>query len=359
MEDKFLIESLNSLLKDDLFKVLAKFNIKIAKSTVKGIIIEKVLEAYENNQQTFLEIFSKDTINFLSQYSDENNKISEKEFSDYEELLLPLQSFGFISKSVIKEKDNNHFIVSTWFLNTISNLMMSDENKKLVNYYQDLEMLLLGMIRFYGVIEQDILLSLLQKSFKDITLENINHFIDNRWILNIFVSRFEDSGDKTIYLVSDSVSEPADILSERIKYEGLEYKSLENDDYKNYWSYFYIEKTQEVTDLITLFMSKQLQGVQIGFEVTTIIDRLKNNLPIDDIINDVKTRVDFKDEKSSTVLSILVTKISKTLPLWTLKGNSFIDVFGENQPPRSITKIGRNEPCTCGSGKKYKKCCGK
>lgn len=23
------------------------------------------------------------------------------------------------------------------------------------------------------------------------------------------------------------------------------------------------------------------------------------------------------------------------------------------------TKIGRNEPCTCGSGKKYKKCCGK
>ena len=25
--------------------------------------------------------------------------------------------------------------------------------------------------------------------------------------------------------------------------------------------------------------------------------------------------------------------------------------------PRSSTKIGRNEPCPCGSGKKYKKCC--
>ncbi len=22
-------------------------------------------------------------------------------------------------------------------------------------------------------------------------------------------------------------------------------------------------------------------------------------------------------------------------------------------------KVGRNDPCTCGSGKKYKKCCGK
>jgi len=24
-----------------------------------------------------------------------------------------------------------------------------------------------------------------------------------------------------------------------------------------------------------------------------------------------------------------------------------------------ISKIGRNDPCPCGSGKKYKKCCGK
>jgi SEC-C motif-containing protein len=27
--------------------------------------------------------------------------------------------------------------------------------------------------------------------------------------------------------------------------------------------------------------------------------------------------------------------------------------------PLSVSKIGRNDPCSCGSGKKYKKCCGK
>ena len=26
---------------------------------------------------------------------------------------------------------------------------------------------------------------------------------------------------------------------------------------------------------------------------------------------------------------------------------------------RSVPKVGRNDPCPCGSGKKYKKCCGK
>jgi len=26
--------------------------------------------------------------------------------------------------------------------------------------------------------------------------------------------------------------------------------------------------------------------------------------------------------------------------------------------PRTEEKVGRNDPCPCGSGKKYKKCCG-
>jgi SWIM/SEC-C metal-binding protein len=29
------------------------------------------------------------------------------------------------------------------------------------------------------------------------------------------------------------------------------------------------------------------------------------------------------------------------------------------KPAKAEKKIGRNEPCPCGSGKKYKKCCGR
>ncbi len=36
---------------------------------------------------------------------------------------------------------------------------------------------------------------------------------------------------------------------------------------------------------------------------------------------------------------------------------------GEPQRPvpakRTLDKVGRNSPCSCGSGKKYKKCCGR
>jgi SEC-C motif domain protein len=37
----------------------------------------------------------------------------------------------------------------------------------------------------------------------------------------------------------------------------------------------------------------------------------------------------------------------------------FTDGLMVKAQPLSSSKIGRNDPCTCGSGQKYKKCCGK
>lgn len=34
------------------------------------------------------------------------------------------------------------------------------------------------------------------------------------------------------------------------------------------------------------------------------------------------------------------------------------EIRGENQPATKTPKVGRNEPCPCGSGRKFKKCCG-
>ncbi|MCW1430591.1 UPF0149 family protein [Novosphingobium sp. JCM 18896] len=50
------------------------------------------------------------------------------------------------------------------------------------------------------------------------------------------------------------------------------------------------------------------------------------------------------------------------IPEWTLRLNAWRRehrgaAAGSADTPRP-TKIGRNDPCTCGSGKKYKKCCG-
>ena len=43
----------------------------------------------------------------------------------------------------------------------------------------------------------------------------------------------------------------------------------------------------------------------------------------------------------------------------TIKGNANDGKEKVKSTPKKVTKIGRNDPCPCGSGKKYKQCCGK
>jgi hypothetical protein len=63
------------------------------------------------------------------------------------------------------------------------------------------------------------------------------------------------------------------------------------------------------------------------------------------------------DEMQTVGLAIDQRLVSKGLrPLFGSGDHEFED---EDEPPAAVsTKVGRNDPCPCGSGKKYKKCCG-
>ena len=41
------------------------------------------------------------------------------------------------------------------------------------------------------------------------------------------------------------------------------------------------------------------------------------------------------------------------------KGEAVNDNKQKKKQPKKVVKVGRNDPCPCGSGKKYKQCCGK
>ena len=43
----------------------------------------------------------------------------------------------------------------------------------------------------------------------------------------------------------------------------------------------------------------------------------------------------------------------------TIKGSANDGKEKIKSTRKRVTKIGRNDPCPCGSGRKYKQCCGK
>jgi len=54
--------------------------------------------------------------------------------------------------------------------------------------------------------------------------------------------------------------------------------------------------------------------------------------------------------------------LHRELSQFRRENGEWVYVDGKINPqiePRRVQKVGRNDPCPCGSGKKYKKCCGK
>ena len=64
-------------------------------------------------------------------------------------------------------------------------------------------------------------------------------------------------------------------------------------------------------------------------------------------------------EKETTMYLLRAEIRQNAVRKQVVKGEALSDNKPKKKEPKKVNKIGRNEPCPCGSGKKYKNCCGK
>lgn len=69
----------------------------------------------------------------------------------------------------------------------------------------------------------------------------------------------------------------------------------------------------------------------------------------------------FSDAMQFRNFGVLVDNLRSSARLWEFNGHTAAEArnFEEKSGPVRVIKVGRNDPCPCGSGKKYKKCCGR
>ena len=95
-------------------------------------------------------------------------------------------------------------------------------------------------------------------------------------------------------------------------------------------------------------------------DIVEVVKRLK----LEELIDDIKSLYDkdliersnfntFMEDFNNPNITIEVLSIEE------MKKHIMYDYYLEMKPIENPPKIGRNELCLCGSGKKYKKCCGK
>ena len=95
-----------------------------------------------------------------------------------------------------------------------------------------------------------------------------------------------------------------------------------------------------------------------------INDSLKESLDIENIEPDTQFSLDVDYEKLYFNMLDAKADYLYTLPQWDAilteeKRAEITKAFKKSKTVVKEVRIGRNDPCPCGSGKKYKKCCGR
>ena len=105
-------------------------------------------------------------------------------------------------------------------------------------------------------------------------------------------------------------------------------------------------------------------SMMVGF-LDGINDSLKEANPIDEMEKDTKVKLDIDLEKLYYNMVECKAEWLYTLPQWNdiLPEDKRKELYKKQKNSGTIhnenRKVGRNDPCPCGSGKKCKQCCGR
>ena len=116
-----------------------------------------------------------------------------------------------------------------------------------------------------------------------------------------------------------------------------------------------VKELAEKFNVEVLIMTGFLDGIN---------DSLKNPNPIETMEEDTQVNLDYDKEKLYYNMVGAKADWLYELPQWKeiYSEEELKKLYKEQKESTTIRKekkIGRNDPCPCGSGKKYKKCCGR
>ena len=275
------------------------------------IMLEKV--GFTDDQSISLKMLAN-SIETAQKRVEGNNFDSRKSLLDYDNVVNEQREIIYDKRNEILDSDSIHEVILQVFNSFIENLIMShlDQSDKL-----------------NGQSKNEILEFVNNKLVnKNITLDDLdgksnNEIID--YIYNLVVKEYE----KRIESV------PLEIIQEFEKAIYLRVMDMHWMEHINAMSLL-----REGIYLRGYAQENPLRAyTSEGFEM------------FDEMLNTV--------EKETTMYLLKAEIRQNATRTQVAKGEAISDNKPKKKEPKRVSKIGRNEPCPCGSGKKYKQCCGK
>ncbi|HTG67907.1 MAG TPA: SEC-C metal-binding domain-containing protein [Candidatus Udaeobacter sp.] len=231
-----------------------------------------------------------------------------------------------------------------------------------------------GLLYYYG--------TLTVEQLKSFVISEADHQLASYDLMNILVDA-SDYYEKFFIDESDNISncfavDPQAILKERELRHDLDFCPFTKQQLLKAGEPDYVERNSHYMNFVRYVLHHyEIDREDADLMAEECVDATKNGDSLAAVLELTKDYIDIPNMETLSAITNLIVPLMNSTKQWAIKGYSpeelsakraSVSVLLNNVPSQaaqaevidiqSKKKIGRNDPCPCGSGKKFKKCCG-
>jgi hypothetical protein len=262
-----------------------------------------------------------------------------------------------------------------WYLpNEILNVyarLCGEEYRRAISFNNEVAHIATGLLYYYGFMQADKLYEMTKEKLSDggdLSLVDFMGIMVNESCWDGLVFTTDDGMGLYYYSVFDVEA----LVDKQAENSAVSYHEFSYDELYAAGEREFVHVTDEYKALALVLRDEMGLDEKTASETAAnVAVMLQNGESINDLFGYFQQCFVIPSREAAGRLSECVEKLRRVMPAWELKGHSPESMNCINDKgfhmqttkhnvikfvPRS-SSVGRNDPCPCGSGKKYKKCC--
>lgn len=367
-EENKLIDVLMSLTKTELDDIRINLGVGGTSSLKKQELADALAGAILNFAPNWLANIENEQYELL-------NKIVQSETCIKGDIITPsqvdyLNSIGIVFSG---SKDKEHYLFIPEELKEIFKNINNKSFKKKVLLNNETVRLATGILFYYGYLDYEQLYEMVTRIInkKEISLERFVGVLINGscWQDEIITLEI---GAQHINVVN-----PEELIETQLEWSKEEFRPLSYEEIYQAGQPGYVVKNQQYLQMEKFLAEKLNVSIEeVNGFMQDIIIMIMNEETSAFIFDYMQDMIAIPNQKIAKQLSLLLLELYNSVNIFKLKGytlNELDKMMGKTAKGLVVSKArgkdnvirvsfgektaGRNEPCPCGSGKKYKKCC--
>lgn len=358
-----LKDALSLKTKDELHTLRREYGIKNASSLNKGLLVDLLSEEIPRRLENLFFTWDDHRIHVLNDLVFKGGQVFADRLESQQISFFLATGFIFL----VSGEENEKLVLPSdpALIERLQAHLTDTKWPPIIKQNTEWIKIVHGMLFYYGSLSDDQFYEIVEGQF--VEPKEFRRFIYTiREARFYYESHYQDEDGFSFY----DVMEPREILEQQEMRPTLDFYPFTKKEFIRAGEEGYVERTPSYKKVAALLMKEcSLSKKEADLWTEECQSMFKQGYIPNEVVKILSENIEFKTmESAKKVIDELMTFYNNTKQ-WFLKGYAPSEIKPRKHtetPTRnnnvinfeSGQKVGRNDPCPCGSGKKFKKCCG-